>query len=477
MRRDPAGARRRMRCPRGRAASVTAALAAVVALSLSVGLASGASGPGEAFGDGSSYKTLTNPASAPTGFELPAFDDSAWTTATAPFGQDDGATCSGVFPSPPWNAAVFPVDGTVYLRKSFALPGNAFGLHVVGTIDNDADVYVNGTLEGQVLSGSCETDAIDLQIPNSDLEHGGSNLVAVKAVDHGVISFFDMHAAYGVLEFAQQPTETQKGSAITPAPTATITDADGNPVAGATVDVTLDPVVGTGAFTAGSTTEVTTGATGVATFSNLAVTEPGKYRLVATSEGASDTSDAFLIANQITACTGSSCSAEGSVPGSTTVQVSSSNAVGSSLAVSVFDISPPAGACDPLSPLGVGSFVNVLGSGGSHPDLTLTWRLDKSLVLRSGNPGASKFDICLGAVNLEHVNGGVDGWTTKAGGHAVPFADPDLGVTLYWGIAPDCPKKGRPSGPCVQHRNKNRAGDEVIDVFKPYPWDGRMYGG
>ena len=70
--------------------------------------------------------------------------------------------------------------------------------------------------------------AINLDVPNSDLNHGGNNVVAVKAVDTGVISFFDMKATYGALQFTVQPTETQKGSAITPrrrspsrAPTAT----------------------------------------------------------------------------------------------------------------------------------------------------------------------------------------------------------------------------------------------------------------
>ena len=463
------------RRPGIRGASALAILVGALTMVFAVGLASGAPGP-EAFGLGApNYKALSDPAETPSGFEQPVgFDDTGWATAQAPFASSTSGSPGCGFPQ---GNTLFASGGTgtIYLRRPFTLPDNAFGLHIVGTVDNNADVWVNGTSQGATIeSGFCNTNAIDLHVPNSDLNHGDSNLVAVKAVglDAGSPSFFDMQANYGTLEITQQPTETEKGSPITPAPAVTITDADGNPVSGASVDVSLETIAGSGTLS-GTTSKPTVG--GVATFDDLVVNGSGKYRLVFASEGATAKSNAFLIDDQITPCQGSSCSAQGSNAG-TTVEASSTNAAGNSLAVSVFDISPPAGACDPLTPLGVGSFVNVLGNGGAHPDLTLTWRLDKSLVLQAGNPGAAHFDICLGAVNLDHKNGGVDGWTTKSGGQAVPFDDPDLGVTLYWGIAPDCAKKGTPTGPCVLHRNKNK-GDEVIDVFKPYPWDGRMYGG
>ncbi len=461
-------------------AAALAALAGALILGLSAGPASGSPGPGVAFGLGSSYRSLTNPAATPAGFEQPGFDDSGWTTASAPFGQDDGHTCSGIFPDPPWNASVFPVNGTVYLRTSFALPSNAFGLHIDGTIDNNADVYVNGHQEGHVASGNCETGAIHLHgVPNGDLVHGGGNLVAVKAVDLGAISFFDLQATYGTVDFAQQPTETQKQLPITPAPTVTLTNAEGHPVAGATVAVTLQTIAGGGTLTPGSVTSATTDAGGVATFPSLAVTDAGKYRLVATSEGATATSTGFLIANQVTPCQGS-CSAEGSVPNNTSVQASASNApAGSALAVSVIpNISPPPGVCDGLVPLGAGSFVNILRTGTTLPDFTITWRLDKSIVQQAGNPGAAHFDICLGAENLLDPSGAsTTGWPTRAGTPAVPVADPDLGVTLFWGILPECAKKGTQAGPCYLHKKKNAAGDEIIDFLKPAPWDGHMYGG
>ena len=144
-------------------------------------------GFGVAFDFGSTYKALINPDGAPAGFEQPAFDDSSWgAPQTAPFAENEDSVCPGVFPPPNTD---FPVSGTIYLRKTFALPENAFGLHIVGSVDNIADVYVNGHLEAHVEDGGCRYfgdghgDGIDIHVPNSDLVPGGTDLVAVKASD------------------------------------------------------------------------------------------------------------------------------------------------------------------------------------------------------------------------------------------------------------------------------------------------------
>jgi hypothetical protein len=478
MRRQPRAVRSSMKT--WSVVGLVVAAAAIVA-ALAVGTASASGSAGVAFSTGASWKTLTNPASAPTGFQQSAFDDSSWVVATAPFGDPDGHTCVGILPSGSWNPTVFPAGNpahpsTVYLRQTFSLPENAYGLHLLGTVDNDGQVYVNGTLRTSVVSGNCQLDAIDVSVPNSGLNLDGDNLVAVKAVDRGTISFFDMEATYGVVEVGQQPTETQKGVAISPAPTVTITDAEGNPVVGANVTVALQTINGTGTLV-GSTLSASTDSGGVATFSNLKVSDVGKYKLVATSDGATTTSGGFLIANQVTPCNGS-CKANGSVPNNTTVNASATNATGA-LAVSVFGgITPPSGVCTGFVPLGVGSFVNILQSGSTLPDFTIVWQLHKSLVRAAGNPGASKFNICLGAEDLLHPNGtGATPWKQKGGANAVEVADADLGVTLFWGILPDCPNKGRPAGPCVLHRSKDNAGNVNVTFFKPAPWDGHMYGG
>ncbi|HZR93487.1 MAG TPA: hypothetical protein VFA44_13890 [Gaiellaceae bacterium] len=281
------------------------------------------------------------------------------------------------------------------------------------------------------------------------------------------------------LSFVQQPGETQVGTSISPAVTVKALDAYGNTVPGAAVGVSLTAISGTGSFKAGSTTTATTDSSGVATFSNLAVTDTGEYQLVATSGSASATSIGFVIANQVNPCSGS-CSASGSVKNNTTTDASATGAPsGSSLAVSVIlNDTPPPAACTAtgFTPLGAGSFVNILGSGGATPTFTITWTLDKSIVNAVPNNGASQFDICLGAVNLLDPSGGsTTGWTTKDGTPAVGVFDPNLGVTLFWGILPDCPKT--PTGPCVLSRHKDKAGDEIVQFLKPAPWDGHFAGG
>jgi hypothetical protein len=450
-------------------------LAVGLVLILSVGSASGTVSPPVAVPVGATYRALIDPASAPIGFQQPAFDDSAWPTAQAPFGFN-ASSCSG-FTAP--NTVLPRLNSTVYLRKSFSLPVNAFGLHVTGAVDNLADVYVNGTLEQNASSPSCTPGGVDAEVPNSNLNLGGDNLVAVRVSNStGPASYFDMQATYGTVVFSQQPSATQKGSVITPNPTVTITDADGQPAQGVTVAVSLQTVSGSGTFTGGSTMSTTTNASGVATFSNLAVTDSGQYRLVASSDGATATSNGFQVADQIAPCNGS-CSAHGS-KGGTNVDASATNAPsGSSLLVSVIqNITPPSGICQGFVPLGAGSFVDILSTGTARPDLTVIWQLDKVLVQAAGNPAASSFNICLGAVNLDHPDGSnTVPWTTKSGGPATAVPDAFLGVTMFWGVLPDCTKKGKPAGPCVLKRNKNSAGDEIVDFFLPAPWDASFYGG
>ena len=171
-------------------------------LSLSVGVAAGSGGPGVAIPNGSTYDALINPAAAPApGWNTSSsFVETGWTLgAQAPFGH--GMACA-------LNAGEqtdFPMGKTIYLRKSFALPANAFGLHVVGTVDNYADVYVNGNnVQGDVSSGNCQTGAIDFTVPNSKLVLGGANLAAVQASDDGsTASYFDMKATYGSIDFGR----------------------------------------------------------------------------------------------------------------------------------------------------------------------------------------------------------------------------------------------------------------------------------
>ena len=462
---------------------VLAAVIGAAALVFTVGSASAAGIV--AFGFGSADYRFS--ATETTGWEQPGFNDAGWSLAQAPFASNVAASPGCGFPK--GNTLFAPGGtGTIFVRRSFTVPDNAFGLHIVGSVDNDADFWVNGTPEGgHIHDGNCTNGGINLQVGNADLNRGAGNpdgapdnqLIAVKvtALDAGSPSFFDMQATYGSIDFGQQPTETEMTVSISPAPTVQITDADGNPVVGTTVTVSLQTLAGTGVLS--GTTTVPTDGSGVATFPDLAVSDAGTYRLVAASEGATTSSDAFLIANQVTPCTGE-CSASGSAQG-TTMQGSTTSTTGS-LAVSVVsDATPPPGACVGFVQLGAGSYVNILGVGAPFPDFTMVWQVDKALVKQAGNPSPKKFNICLGAEDLSHPDGvGTTPWVTKDGTPAVGVVDPDFPDTeLFWGIVPNCKgsiKKHKPTGPCILKRQKKK-GNVLVTVFKPAPWDGRVYGG
>jgi hypothetical protein len=95
------------------------------------------------------------------------------------------------------------------------------------------------------------------------------------------------------------------------------------------------------------------------------------------------------------------------------------------------------------------SFAVFDANGFAQPiALTVTVRIDKSVVSMSGHPGASSWQICYASTTpftaLPNTSGSVT-----------------IGGVLYQtGLLPDCPTP--PGEPCVQSRNKNNAGDEIV---------------
>jgi hypothetical protein len=472
------------RAPSRRAGMRTASLLVVVVGVLALAGASGIAsadtgGPGTAIAYGSTWAyTGSAPAS---GWMNPGFDASSWATDTAPFSDRTPVYCAGPYGEaglPTTANTDFAVHSTLYLRNTFSLPADAWGLHLTGTIDNNASVWVNGGSYGSASGGSCSTGDINVDVPSASLTRGAaSDLVAVQASDSGVATYFALQATYGAIGFGNQPVETQKNSPITDGSgpiRVTITPPAGGAAVpdGTEVDLTLQAISGSGTLSGG--TAYTSG--GVATFPSLAVSAPGEYRLVATSGGATVTSSAFVIADQVTTCpAGQTCTSTGGSTANTKVTASSSFTSNNQLGVSVIDggAGIPANVCGGFIPQGAGSFINILGGVVGGGNITATWTLAKSLVMQAGNPGAAHFDICLGAENLQ---GGTTPWTTKNGSPASPVYDSNLGATLYWGLLPDCPHSGSPTGPCILHRDKNQ-GNEVVSFYLPYPWDASFHGG
>jgi hypothetical protein len=125
------------------------------------------------------------------GFEQPSYDASSWPAGQAGFGTTDG-TCS-------WNNAtqvntIWEPGTDMLLRHQLAIPSGATNVHITGTIDNNAEVYINGTLIDNVQSGNCQADAIDVDIPAADIS--ASNLLAIRATDLGDADFIDVQVTY-----------------------------------------------------------------------------------------------------------------------------------------------------------------------------------------------------------------------------------------------------------------------------------------
>lgn len=136
------------------------------------------------------YKEVARGAQA--GFEAAGFDDSTWATGQAGFGSTN-SVCS-------WNnpASVhtsWSVGTDMLVRKHFALPAGATGVRIAGTVDNNADVYVNGTLYQQIESGNCRGDNIGVDVPASAL--GADNVLAVRGIDLSDATYLDVEVTAG----------------------------------------------------------------------------------------------------------------------------------------------------------------------------------------------------------------------------------------------------------------------------------------
>ena len=155
------------------------------------------------------------------GFEAPAFDDSAWAVGAAGFGSQT-QTPAGICA---WNnpidvRTVWPERSDLLVRKTFELPAGAHNLRVVGTVDNDAAVYVNGISIGSVTSGFCRSPSISVAVPDGALV-AGTNVLAIRASDYGAPSFLDVQVtydggpAYGVCPLHDQ-SKAHKAGATAP---------------------------------------------------------------------------------------------------------------------------------------------------------------------------------------------------------------------------------------------------------------------
>jgi hypothetical protein len=128
---------------------------------------------------------------ADSGFQDPGYGVSDWPTGQAGFGTT-GGTC-------PWNNSTdvhtpWDANTDMLVRHSLTIPADATSIHIAGTIDNDATVYINGIQVQYVQSGNCAAGAIDVTVPAKDLKP--TSLLAIRGHDYGDATYLDVTVTY-----------------------------------------------------------------------------------------------------------------------------------------------------------------------------------------------------------------------------------------------------------------------------------------
>jgi hypothetical protein len=134
----------------------------------------------------SGYRYLEVPTGGgPADFAAVGFDDSAFSTGTAPFG-DDAVFCP-LAPTTKWSR-----ETDLLVRRSVSLPAGTTDVMVHVAIDNDFDLFWNGTNVASIVSEGCAVlDSFVVAIPDALLS-AGPNVLAARARDRGLTSYFDL---------------------------------------------------------------------------------------------------------------------------------------------------------------------------------------------------------------------------------------------------------------------------------------------
>jgi hypothetical protein len=154
------------------------------------------------------YRYLVVPTGGgPAGFEQPGFDDSQFANGDAAFGL--GAQEFFGCPLDDTAETFWPLDTDILLRKTFTLPADASNVEVGVAIDNDIQMFINGTdISGGLRpsEGCAFRDQFIFLVPNNLLDFGGTNLLAVRARDRGGDSYVDVEVRATLTSFPVQVT-------------------------------------------------------------------------------------------------------------------------------------------------------------------------------------------------------------------------------------------------------------------------------
>ena len=189
---------------------------------------------------------------------------------------------------------------------------------------------------------------------------------------------------------------------------------------------------------------------GIASFTSLSIDKVGAgYQLVASSPGMlSGASSYFAIFGTIVKCATATCAASSSTT-KTSASVSTSSAprgdyLGVGLGGVTLNCAGYTAVSDPLN----FDVVNGSGAALSSVDTAVTLEIAKSVVLASGHPGAASWQICFASTVKFKALKGSSGTLTVGG------------VSYFTGLLPVC--RVTHAAPCIESRNKTRAGQVVV---------------
>jgi hypothetical protein len=138
----------------------------------------------------SGYRYQVVPVDEGVGFERPDFDDSEFAAGDAGFGSREGF-CE--FNNPDDVRTDWPVGTDLLVRRTLDLPAGTTDVVVYVAVDNDVQVFINGydISDGLQTHEDCPSVDFAFAVPDGVLR-AGTNLLAVRARDRGILSFLDL---------------------------------------------------------------------------------------------------------------------------------------------------------------------------------------------------------------------------------------------------------------------------------------------
>ncbi len=173
--------------------------------------------------------------------------------------------------------------------------------HVVTTATNQVTIAIGANPSSGTLSGTATATAVAgvATFPNLSINNAGTGYTlaaSASGLSGATTTPFNVVGPPAKLAFSVQPVNVAAGSAIAPAVTVSIEDANNNVVASATNQITIAIGTNPSSGVLGGTAQANAVA-GVATFSNLSLDKVGTgYTLAASGAGFNVTSNPFNVA-------------------------------------------------------------------------------------------------------------------------------------------------------------------------------------